>query len=300
MTDRILITGGTGFLGAWIARRLAARSARLRILDRSGDRSLVAAIAGPEAAERAEWLLGDVVDGEAVAQAARGCDSIVHLAGILTPACQADPVLGARVNLIGTLNVFEAARAHGIARIAYASSAGVFGPDDDGRAPRPITQYGAFKLACEGSARAYFHDHGIASTGFRPYVVYGPGRTTGLTAGPTLACRAAARGEPYAIPYRGAAGLVFVDDVAAAYELSLDRPPEGALVLNLPGVTADSEAVAQEIRAIVPGARIDVDGPLLPFIRDVPEENLRAVLPGLPATPLREGLERTIAFYRAP
>ncbi len=300
MTDRILISGGTGFLGAWIARRLAARGMRLRIFDRSGDRSLVAAIAGGEAAEGAEWIVGDVVDGEAVAATARGCDAIVHLAGILTPACEADPVLGARVNLIGTLNVFEAARAHGIARIAYASSAGVFGPDDDGREPRPITQYGAFKLACEGSARAYFHDHGIASTGFRPYVVYGPGRTTGLTAGPTLACRAAARGEAYAIPYRGAAGLVFVDDVAAAYELSLDRPPEGALVLNLPGVTAESEEVADAIRAIVPGARIAVDGPLLPFIRDVPEGDLRAVLRDLPATSLGEGLERTIAFYRAP
>ncbi|WP_163837351.1 NAD-dependent epimerase/dehydratase family protein, partial [Providencia stuartii] len=67
--------------------------------------------------------------------------------------------------------------------------------------PRPTTHYGTFKLACEGSARAYLADRGLASIGFRPFIVYGPGRETGLTAGPSLACRAAARGESYRIPY---------------------------------------------------------------------------------------------------
>ena len=124
-------------------------------------------------------------------------------------------------------NVFEAALSHGIKRIVYTSSAGVYGPDD-GMTPYPTTHYGAFKLACEGSARAYWSDHGLASVGFRPFIVYGPGRETGLTAGPTLACRAAARGERYRIPYVGSAGLVYVDDVAHAYKLALLRDAEGA------------------------------------------------------------------------
>ncbi|MEZ5740784.1 MAG: NAD-dependent epimerase/dehydratase family protein [Burkholderiaceae bacterium] len=66
---------------------------------------------------------------------------------LLTTDCAANPVLGAQVNLVGTLNVFEAARSAGITRIAYASSAGVFAPGDGGQ--QPITHYGAFKLACE-------------------------------------------------------------------------------------------------------------------------------------------------------
>jgi nucleoside-diphosphate-sugar epimerase len=296
VTRRVLVTGGNGFLGAWIARRLAPQGWRLRVFDLREDRSLIAAIAGESVAAAMEWRTGDIGSGTDVAAAAEGCDAVIHLAGVLTPACRADPVLGAKVNLIGTLNAFEAARQHGIRRIVYTSSAGVYGPED-GSVPRPTTHYGAFKLACEGSARAYLDDHGIASIGFRPYVVYGPGRTTGLTAGPTLACRAAARGEPYAIPYRGSAGLVFVDDVAAAYELALAREPDGAHVFNLGGTTASSEEVAAEIAALVPGSRITVDGPPLPFTPTIAEDGLRLALPGMPETSLRAGLAQTINFY---
>ena len=180
---RILITGGNGFIGAWIARRLAAEGHELRLFDIVERRDIVTAIAGAKIADAAEWVTGEIVDGLAVKAAAAGCDGIIHMAGILTPACAADPVRGAQVNVIGTLNMFEAARAHGIKHIVYTSSAGVFGPDQ-GTEPFPITHYGTFKLANEGAARAYFADHGVASVGFRPYVVFGPGRESGLTAGP--------------------------------------------------------------------------------------------------------------------
>jgi len=156
------------------------------------------------------------------------------MAGILTPDCQADPVRGAEINLIGTLHAFEAARRHGIRPVIYTSSAGVFGPHD-GAAPAPTTHYGTFKLATEGSARAYWADHGLPSVGFRPFVVYGPGRETGLSAGPSLACRAAARGQPYVIPFTGATGMVYVEDVAAAYVAALTGKLDGARVFNLLG-----------------------------------------------------------------
>lgn len=294
---RVLVTGGRGFLGAWIVRRLARRGFDLRIFDMVEDRALIARIAGPEAAARLDWRVGDIVSGAAVRTAAEGCEAIVHLAGVLTPACAQDPVRGAEINLIGTLNVFEAARALGIARIVYTSSGGVFGPND-GETPAPQSHYGAFKLACEGSARAYWHDHRLASVGLRPYIVYGPGRETGLTAGPTLACRAAARGEPYTIGYRGVAGLVHVDDVAAAYEAALLRAPDGAHVFNLNGVSASSEDVAEEIRRIAPGARISVEGPALLMPEALGRDALEQILPGLPHTGLREGLAQTVRWYR--
>lgn len=294
---RVLITGGKGFLGAWIVRRLAARGFDLRIFDLADDRSLISAIAGARAADAIDWRTGDIVSGEAVAEAAQGCDAIVHLAGVLTPFCAADPVRGAHINLIGTLNVFEAARAHAIARIVYTSSAGVFGPRD-GRIPSPQSHYGAFKLACEGSARACWNDHGLGSVGFRPYIVYGPGRETGLTAGPTLACRAAARGEAYTIGYSGTAGLVYVDDVAAAYEAALLRRPDGAHVFNLNGVSADNRAVIEAIRRVTPDARVDFDGPALLMPAGIADDELVHVLPGLPHTGLDDGVARTIAWYR--
>jgi UDP-glucose 4-epimerase len=294
---QILITGGGGFIGAWLVRRLAAAGHRLRVLEPGRRVAAFEGIAGAAAAGVA-WHAGDVTDAPVVSAAATGCDAIIHLAGVLTPACKADPLRGAMINLVGTLNVFNAARALGIRRIVYTSSAGVYGPHDDAT-PLPITHYGAFKLACEGSARAYWEDDRLPSVGFRPYIVYGFGRETGLTAGPSLACRAAARGEPYAIPYVGTAGLVFVDDVVAAYEAALLREPDGAHVFNLPGQVASNADVVDAIRAVKPDARISIEGPALPFKEDIGEGDLRRVFPGLPSTSLTDGVRRTIELYAA-
>ena len=289
---RILVTGGQGFLGAWIIRRLYEAGHDVRVFDVSQRTELVQRIAG----HVPQWVVGDIADTAAVQNAALGCDAIIHLAGILTPACAANPVRGAQINLIGTLNVFEAARAHGIRRLVYTSSAGVFGPEP-GAEPFPMSHYGAFKLACEGSARAYWADHHIPSIGFRPYIVYGPGRETGLTAGPSLACQAAAHGEAYTIGYSGDSGLIFVDDVAAAYIAAVLREPDGAHVFNLEGEVATTAEVAAEIRRQMPGARIDAAGPLLPLPAHMLPDALSEILPGLPHTKLTDGIARTIAYY---
>ncbi|RQR85327.1 NAD(P)-dependent oxidoreductase [Burkholderia sp. Bp9012] len=294
---RVLVTGGSGFLGAWIIRRLLVRGMECVSFDVRTNPRLVEALA-PERAAAVQWRTGDIADAAATARAFDGCDAVIHLAGILTTDCAADPVRGARVNLVGTLNVFEAARASGMQRVLYASSAGVFGPDD-GAVPLPQTHYGAFKLACEGSARAYWHDHGIASVGFRPLVVYGAGRETGSSAGPSLACRAAARGERYTIPFTGTTGLVFADDVAAAYEAALLAEIDGAHAFTLAGEITPVNTLIERIAAIVPGAHLDAGGPPLPIATAFPDDPvLGRLLPGLPRTALDDGLRQTVAFYR--
>jgi len=274
---RILITGGAGFLGAWLGRRMRSRGWDVRVFDRDD---------------------GDVSDLAQVADAAEGCDAIAHLAALLTPACQADPVRGAHVNLIGTLAVFEAARRHGIRHIAYASSAGVFGPDD-GETPFPMTLYGAFKLACEGCARAYFADHGIPSVGFRPLVVYGPGREVGSSAGPSIACARAARNEPYVIPFTGTTDMIFVDDVAAAFEAAVTREVNGAHVFNLRGEVATVEEIIATIARLQPGAQLSASGATLPIKPELTVHDPTPILGPLPHTSLAEGIARTLAHYRA-
>jgi UDP-glucose 4-epimerase len=294
---RVLVTGGSGFLAAWVMRRLLDRGLSVRAFDLRAGSPLLKALA-PERAAAVQWTRGDIADAGDVTRALHGCDAVIHLAGVLTPACARDPVRGAQINLIGTLNVFEAARAAGLKSVLYASSAGVFGPDD-GNVPFPQTLYGAFKLACEGAARAYWHDHGISSVGFRPLVVYGAGRETGSSAGPSLACRAAARGEPYTIPFTGSTGLVFADDVAAAYEAALLKAPRGAHAFTLAGDIVPVDDVIKKIGAIVPGARLDAMGAALPIATSFPVDHaLAQCLPGLPRTPLEEGLRQTVAFYR--
>lgn len=294
---QVFITGGSGFIGTWIIRRFLAQNAAIRVFDLNPDPVLAQAICGA-AADKIEWRAGDVSSGGQVREAAAGCDLIIHLAAVLTPACQQDPVRGAEIVLIGTLNVFEAARVHGMNRVLYMSSAGVFGPDD-GVTPLPATHYGAFKLAGEGCARAYWLDHNIASVGFRPLVVYGPGRETGLTAGPTLACKAAAQGHAYTIPFSGRSDFVYVADVAAAFECTARESFSGARVYNVTGEKCPVDHIVDEIRRIVPGSRIAVAGPRLPVSADIEPGKLRDDFPAVPCTPVNKGLEATIAYYQS-
>lgn len=294
---KVLITGGGGFIGAWIAKVLIDEGYPIRIFDLVDDRRILRQIAGTVTADRMDWRTGDIADGGAVKEAADGCGAIVHLAGLLTPACRADPLRGVSVNLVGTLNVFLAARELAIPRVIYMSSAGVFGPDGSG-SPLPITHYGAFKLACEHSAAAFWHDDGIASLGLRPFVVYGPGREGGLSAGPTLACRAAARGQSYTIPFTGDFDMIHVEDVARAFAIALNLEPKGAQVLNLQGDHADASDVVRLISASVPGARIDAAGPPMPIACPKRDDMARTVLSGWNPRDLQTGLVDTIAFYR--
>jgi UDP-glucose 4-epimerase len=293
---KILCTGGAGFLGAWLAKRLLASGHAIRIFDRSDDRRLITDIVGPAAGD-IEWRIGDVISAVDVEGASDGCDTIAHLAALLTPACRADPIRGANVNLMGTINVFEAARRHRLKQIVYASSAGVFGPDD-GTTPFPMTLYGTCKLACEGVARAYAADHGLASVGFRPLTVYGPGRERGASAGPSIACRMAAEGKPYTIPFTGGTDMIFVDDVAAAFEAALVRSITGAHVFNLRGTLTTVDHVVRDIQRVVPSANISASGDVPPIAAELATHDTEAVLGRLPRTELARGLKQTIDFYR--
>jgi len=294
---RVLVTGGGGFIGAWILHALAREGFTPVVLDRAEDRTKVCEIAGPDFAASLEWVTADIADTRAVVDAANGCERIIHLAGLLTPACKADPVLGAKVNLVGTLNAFLAAREHAMPAVIYMSSIGVFGPDG-GPEPHPTTLYGAFKLASEHSARAFREDNGIASIGFRPYVVYGPGRDGGLSAGPTLACRAAARGETYTMPITGSFDMIHVSDVAAAFLQAMRIPLDDAHVVNLLGHSTTANDVVAEIRNAVPGARIDCAGEPMPISCPDRDTTLGLLFPDWRPMGIRNGLRSTIDFYR--
>ena len=293
---RILITGGGGFLGAWILRQLAAKHCQIRVFDLSIKTQVAYDIAGP-AVETAKWIKGDITETEAVKAAAEGCDAIIHLAALLTPPCQTNPILGAQVNVIGTLNVFEAAKAHNIPRVVYASSGAVFGPDS-GTVPYPMTQYGAFKLACEGCARAYWTDARIASIGFRPTIVYGPGREIGLTAGITLACREAVANKPYTIGFTGQQDFVYVEDAAAAFVAAALQPYDGAHVFSLIGGTGDVSDVIAAIKSVIPQSSISSDGPLVPMASVIAQTPYDTLLGPMPHTALKAGIEKTIAYYQ--
>jgi len=293
---KVLVTGG-GFLGAGLVGLLQRQGHAVRVLDIDATRRMPRLLLGEAATAALDWRVGDVGSFEDVCAALQGCDQVVHLAAWLTPACQAEPLAGARVNLMGTLHVFEAARQQGLGHVVYASSAGVYGPTDREH-PAPTTFYGTWKLAAEGVARSYLAAHGITSVGLRPFIVYGAGREVGLSSGPSLACRAAARGEPYVVPYTGLSGLVYVDDVVQAFAAALQPRQPGAFVFNLCGITATVDQLLDEIRRQVPNAQLSAAGAPLPIAGDVASHDASAVLGPLPLTALADGVAATLAACR--
>lgn len=293
---KVLMIGGGGFIGAWTAHALRKDGVEVRVLDIGQPNPFFSERNGEGTVE---WIVGDVTDTQSVTSAARGCDSIIHMAGVLTPFCRENPVKGAMINVIGTLNAFEAARANAITRVVYTSSGGVYGPPELNE-PWPTTHYGAFKLANEGSARAYSADCGITSLGLRPFVVYGPGRETGLTAGPTLACRAAAKGEAYEIPYSGRSGMVYVADVVEALRRGLTASFEGAGVINLTGEDVDMPEIAATINQLAGERLVTYAGPAMPSPSTATGHDGSDTIGRIPVTSLGSGLSQTFSFYANP
>ena len=199
---------------------------------------------------------------------------------------------GAQVNVTGTVNVFEAAKRHGLAHtVAYASSAAVY--DEHGEVA-PRTLYGVYKVANEGTARIYAADDGIASVGLRPFTVYGPGRDQGLTAGPTLAMAAAARGEPYRIAFGGRTQMHYAPDVARAFVQAARSEPAGAQTLTASAARRSrSWTSSRRSRPLVPEAEITFDDVPLPFPDELPKPWFDS-----PLTPLEQGVRETVDALR--
>src|SRR5437868_12336729 len=150
MSEAYFLTGAQGCIGSWIVKALVERGDTPVVFDVSSDARRLHQIMTEAEIAAVRFIVGDITNPSAVAEslAASGARRIIHLAGLQVPTCKADPVQGATVNVIGTLNVFEAARQAGVERIVYASSAAVFGlseddsPVDESTVCEPATHYG--------------------------------------------------------------------------------------------------------------------------------------------------------------
>lgn len=300
------LTGALGCIGAWIVKALVERGDGPIVFDRTDDRRRLRALLDDHQLDGVRFLKGDITDGPAVreALATSGATRIIHLAGLQVPACRVDPVNGALVNVVGTLHVFEAARAVGIPHVVYASSAAVFGladeAVDESVMPAPLTHYGVFKQANEGAARVYHADHGLSSVGLRPYSVYGVGRDAGITSDPTRAMKAALLGRPFQIRFSGTTDFIYAADTAAAFIACADHAPDGAHVFNLHGDTRDVRDAVRLVEETL-GSRarglITISGGPIPMPPALDDARLRAMIPGLPRTRLEDGVRETLRRF---
>ena len=174
---QILVTGGGGFIGSHLVDLLLSVGHSVRVLDNfsTGNRTNL-----PVTHERLNILEADIRDSEAVEQVVTDCDAIVHLAAVASVQASVDDPVGTHeVNLVGTLNLLEAARRHGIKRFIFASSAAVYGnaqplPVSENTPLAPLTPYAVDKLASEYYIDFYRRQHGLQPVVFRFFNIFGP------------------------------------------------------------------------------------------------------------------------------
>jgi len=308
LAERTLVTGALGCIGAWTIRALLDDGEEPVGYDLGGEPHRLRLVTTPDELAQVELVNGDVTDLDALERVLddRGITRVIHLAALQVPFCRADPALGARVNVVGTVNVFEAVkrRLDRIPGVVYASSAAVFAPDDPSPAPetggtRPLTHYGVYKLANEGTARVYWEDDGVPSIAMRPFVVYGAGRDQGVTSTPTQAMAAAAAGEAFEITFGGTAQYDYARDVGQALVQASRAVREGAGAFNFPGVTATMPEVVAAIEAATPEAagRITWVEQPLPFPEELEHGGLEAAIGPLRKTSLADGVRKTVELF---
>lgn len=300
-----LVTGGLGFIGAWTLYHLVREGEEVVCFDLGDSHHRLDMLLTRDEQDAIRFIQGDVTDPTQIEGVMDGVDSVIHLSALQVPACRANPILGSQVNVTGTINVFEAARTHGISHVTYASSIAVYGradeyptailPDD---APHlPHTLYGAYKVCNEKTAKVYYEDHGITSAALRPYTVFGVGRDQGLTSEPTKAMLAAARGEDYAISFGGAMQFQWGSDIARQFIAITRQPLDGAYVFNPGDAPVEVADVAAMIMRVKPGVTITTTENTLPFPPGLAGDATRQHYPDMPYTPLEEAVRQTIEHF---
>lgn len=307
----VLVTGAHGCLGAWTVRDVAERGHDVIALDLHSGWGRMEHILEPALRDRVTAVQGDVTDAaqvDAVFDRWRP-SHVVHLAGLLAPACAASPSLAVQVNVLGSVHLFDAAIRHGVDGFSYASTVVVFGaPSRYGDAPleddapfAPTNHYGATKASVELLASAYWQVKRFASVGLRPGVVYGLGRDTGTSADPVTALREACHGRNAVIRFRGPMDMQYAPDVAWAFAECALRPAGGSPVFNLRGDVVTVEDYVRRVEDVLPaaGGLIDVQGEPLPWPPAMSGSGLRAHLGEVRATPLDEGLRHLVDRFVA-
>jgi UDP-glucose 4-epimerase len=215
---KVLVTGGSGFIASWIRKELIARGHSVLILDHQDRRQ--------QLADGEEFFLGDVRDATAVTEAAAHCEGIIHLAAVLgTQETISNPRPSAETNILGSLNVFEAANQYSLPAV-YAGVGNAWMRDHG------TGSYTISKTAAEDFVRMFNAYRGGRITIVRPVNAYGPGQSVAAPYGtskvrkimPSLSCRALA-GADIEVYGDGTqiSDCVYVADVATTFVTALEH-----------------------------------------------------------------------------
>jgi UDP-glucose 4-epimerase len=268
----VLVTGALGAIGSMVVARLVAEGHRPVVFDLRHDLELIEEVGG-----RVEVEQGDVRDWAALARVVRahGIRDVIHMAAVLPDAAQRDPKLAEEVNVGGTVNVCEVARAMGLRRVVFASSKGVYRrvEDEHGHPTyRPLTEdyplgpdgvYDVTKLAAEQLGLNYAASHGVDFVALRFAATYGPGRMArhGALAVRSSIVENAAAGRPTVLPKGGDQldDFVYTKDVAQGLVRAVAAEGLEHRVFNIgTGQPSSLAAAAAILKGHFPDAVIDI------------------------------------------
>lgn len=308
--ERFLVTGALGCIGAWTVKNLVEEGVEVFTLDLSKNIKRLQLLLPEKKIRDVNFLQGDISKMEDVTRVfdAAKPTHIIHLAALQLPFCKANPSLGAAVNVVGTVNMFEALKMNGNPPIIYASSTAVYGTSEEypegklghDSTLKPRSHYGVYKQANEGTARVYWLENGLSSLGLRPYTVYGAGRDQGMTSTPTKAMLSAAIGRPYHISYGGRCAFQYGDDMAKTFILAARSGYQGSEVFNVGGDSISVPEVISAIEEVAPEMRgkITYENIPLPFPEEVDNSELVKIIGVLPNTSLVDGVRETVEHFR--
>jgi UDP-glucuronate 4-epimerase len=311
----VLVTGGAGFIGSHLTRRLLGRGDRVTVLDDFNDfydparkRRNVA----PFLAHHAYRLVeGDIRDQALVDRlfAAERFDSVVHLAARagVRPSL-AEPILYEDVNCIGTLRLLEAARRHGPQTFVFGSSSSVYGINrkvpfsEEDEINQPISPYATTKRTGELLCFNYHHLYGLRTSCLRFFTVYGPAQRPEMAIHKFTDLLAHGKAVPLYGDGSTRRDYTFIDDIIDGIVAAHDLAP-GFEILNLGG--AETTALSDLVHWIA--AELGVE-PRIDFQPEQPGDvpitfadvaKAGRLLGYAPRVPIREGLKRFVAWYRA-
>jgi UDP-glucose 4-epimerase len=303
---RVLVTGGAGFIGSQVAARLVAEGHEVAVVDNlsTGRREYVP--------HQARFFQHDIKTREAFELICQWQPQVMihHAAQMSVRLSVADPVMDAQENILGSLNIFQAATQAGVQKIIFASTGGaVYGdeaplPAREDYLPQPECPYGIAKLAVEHYLHFYFREFGIIPISLRYANVYGP-RQNGLGEAGVVAIfieKFLADAQPIINgDGRQTRDFVYVEDVVAANLLALDYPRPGIINIGT-ALETDIVTIYLELNKLAGSDRQPVHGPPMAGEqrRSVLDcQRAKALLDWQPKVSLVEGLERTVASFRA-
>lgn len=311
-----LVTGGAGFIGSHLVQALLQRGDRVRVLDDLSTGSLDNLRAAEAAVARArgsvEFLHGSIEDAALCLRACSGVHGVFHEAAqVSVPRSIEDPVTSYRINVTGTQNVLEGARANGVRKVVFAASSAAYGdsatlPKHESMLPQPLSPYASGKVAGEHLLRVYAEVYGLRTVALRYFNVFGPRQAddspyTGVIA---IFARALLEGRSARIYGDGeqTRDFTFIDNVVAANLAALDRDVEAGAVINIGGGRAVSVNALYARMAELLGSRVQAryeparTGDVRDSLASI--ERARMLLDYAPRVTWEEGLASTVAWYR--